>query len=210
MRPILENYIKLEKSEVLRAKKVEAMKGLLAAFDTEAALSLSEIKALTQATDIRQPVFEKLIYPVLEAGVDGGNINAIKIMIELIQHVYTYQSRHRQWRYDLADLIGAGLAINPSEPALLNWKYESAVRSLLFSIHEVPWCVLHGNESASESKCQQLLEYTNEFERLGKALLKDDTELLAECRYYYRSFAAYLAARESYLNFANYLELHPQ
>jgi hypothetical protein len=210
MRPIIEQYILLEKTEVLRANKIKAMQDFLEAFDTEQPLTLAEIQEFVHEKELRQPVFEKLIYPVLVVGVEAGDIDAIKLMVKLIDYVYIYQSRLKKWKYDSADLIRAGLRLNPLDNELLNRKYDSAVRSLLFSIHEVPWCVLHGNDSASESECQELLKYTYEFETLSKSLGKDDAELVAECRYYYKSFAAYLAAIDSYHNFAAYLEQHPQ
>ena len=210
MRQLLKRYIHLEKTEVLRAKKIKAMQELLETFDTEPPLTLAEIQEFVQEKGLRQPVFEKLIYPVLAAGVEAGDTESIKLMVKLIDYVYTFQSRRKEWKYNSADLIRAGLQLNPLDNELLNRKYDSAVRSLLFSIHEVPWCVLHGNDSASESECQELLNYTYEFEALSTSLGKDDAELLVECRYYYQSFAAYLAAQGSYHNFAAYLEQHPQ
>jgi hypothetical protein len=210
MQNALYQYILLEKTAVLRVDKVKAMQAFVAAFATGEYLSLSEIRVLMQAIEIRQPVFEKLIYPVLEQGVETRSIDAIKIMIELMQHVYTYQSRRKEWKYDLADLLQIGLLINPNDYDLLKWKYESAVRFLAFSIHEVPWCVLYGNNAASQSECQDLLEYTDEVEQLSKSLSKDDTAFLAECRYYYQSFASYLAAQAVYSSFEAYLNQHPR
>ena len=210
MRQSLERYINLEKTEVLRANKIKAMQGLLKASDTEPPLILSEIQAFVQEKELRQPVFEKLIYPVLAAGVEAGDINSIKLMVRLIDYLYTYQSRRKEWKYDSADLIRAGLQLNPLDNELLNRKYDSAVRFLLFSIHEVPWGVLSRNSGANEEECYKLLEYTNEFEKLSQSLGKDDAELLAECRYYYRSYAAYQAERDSYQNFAAYLAQHLQ
>jgi hypothetical protein len=210
MRQVVAQYIQSEKTEVLRAKKIKAMHELLGAFETEQPLTLAEIQELVQEKELRQPVFEKLIYPILAAGVEAGDIYSIKTMVKLINYLYTYQSRIKDWKYDSADLIRVGLQLNPLDIELLNRKYDSAVRSLLFSIHEVPWCVLHGNSAASEQECYELLDYTNEFEKLSQSLGKNDTELLAECRYYYRSFAEYQADRASYLNFADYLEQHPQ
>ena len=209
MRESLERYIKLEKTEVLRANKIKAMQDFLGAFDAEHQLTLAEIQEFVQERELRQPVFEKLIYPILAAGVEAGDIDSIKLMIKLIEYVYTYQSRKKEWKYDSADLIRVGLQLSPLDNELLNRKYDSAVRSLLFSIHEVPWCVLNGNSGASEEECHKLLAYTNEFESLSKSLGKDDMELLAKCRYYYRSFAAYQANRASYQSFAAYLEKHP-
>lgn len=210
MRQVIAQYIQSEKTEFLRAKKIKAMQDFLEAFDTELPLTLAEIQEFVQEKELRQPVFEKLIYAVLAVGVEAGDIDSIKLMIRLIDYLYVYQSRRKEWKYDLADLIRAGLRLNPLDNELLNRKYDSAVRSLLFSIHEVPWGVLHGNSGASEEECYKLLEYTNEFEKLSQSLGKDDAELLAECRYYYRSYAAYLAERDSYQNFAAYLEQYPQ
>ena len=210
MRQVLERYIFLEKTEVLRANKIKAMQALLTAFEAEKQLSLSEINGLVQAVNVRQPVFEKLIYPVLEEGVEVGNIEAIKTMISLMQHVYIYQSRRKEWKYDAADLISAGLHINPTDGELLNWKYDAAVRYLRYTIHEIPAGVLWDANSANESQCQELLDYTSEVEQLSRSLSKDDVDLIADCRYYYRSYGAYLAARGSYHNFAAYLAQHPR
>ena len=210
MRQLLEQYVHLEKTEVLRANKVKAMHSLLAAFETEQPLTLGEIQEFVQEKEVRQPVFEKLIYPVLAAGIEAGDIDSIKLMVKLIDYLYTYQSRKKEWKYDSADLVRIGLQLKPLDIELLNRKYDSAVRFLLFSIHEVPWGVLSGNSGASEEECYELLEYTNEFEKLSQSLGKDDTELLAECRYYYRCYAAYLADHASYQNFAAYLEQHPK
>ena len=43
MRESLERYIKLEKTEVLRANKIKAMQDFLGAFDAEHQLTLAEI-----------------------------------------------------------------------------------------------------------------------------------------------------------------------
>lgn len=210
MRQSLEQYIKREKTEVLRANRIKAMQELLDAFDTEKQLSLNEIKELIKAVEIRQRVFEKLIYPTLCEGVEAENIEAVRIMIELIQHVYAYQTRSNEWKYHASELIDIGLRLDPLDNKLRKMKYDSAVQYLNYSIHEVPSGVLWDTNGASESQCHELLKYADEFEQLSQSLGKDDSELLTQCRYYYRSYAAYLAARVSYHNFAAYLEQHPQ
>ena len=209
MRAILEQYILLENKADLRANKVKAMQAFLVAFETEEPLSLNEIKMLMGSIPIRQLVFEQLIYPTLNGGIEAESIEAVNLMLELIQHVYAFQSRREEWKYYANDLIDIGLRLDPLDNRLRKMKYDSAVQFLSYSIHEVPIGVLWDNDGANEIQCQELLEYADEFEQLSQSLSRDDSELLAQCRYYYRSYAAYLAARASYANFAAYLEQHP-
>ncbi|MBD2768238.1 hypothetical protein IC235_10075 [Hymenobacter sp. BT664] len=210
MRPLLEEYVRLEKKAYSgRTEKVKAIQSLLAAFDNEPELSLEEVMEFTSVGIIKPPIFNELIYPVLDSAVQQGNLSAIKLLVKLASCLFAYQQQYKDWKYELGELVAAGLKISPYDTELLTHKYEHIQRYLGFTIHEVPSGVLWDMNGADASQCQELLQLADELESLSRLLGKDNSQLLAECRYYYRCYAAYLTQQSVYASFAAYLAAHP-
>ena len=88
----------------------------------------------------------------------------------------------------------------------LKYKYNTLKYFLESSIHEIPSCVLNGMDGASVSDIPEMLEDTNEFERISKKLDMPLCEtLIADCRKYYKAYGDYLLHSGSYKTFEDYL-----
>lgn len=88
----------------------------------------------------------------------------------------------------------------------LKYKYNTLKYFLEFSIHEIPSCVLNGMDGASVSDISEMLEDTNEFERISKKLNIPLCEtLITDCRRYYKAYEDYLLHIGRYKTFENYL-----
>lgn len=88
----------------------------------------------------------------------------------------------------------------------MRMKYTILESSIDFSIHEVPWGVLFGNNRANIEETKELLLELAEFEEISKKLARDSEELISEARFYYNSWIEYLERKPEFKNFVEFLE----
>ncbi len=154
---------------------------------------------------IRQPLFQTLLYPCLSEQVEKGNIEAIKLLIRLDQHLISYQGYTKDYKYTSVSLLKKGLEIAPNDRELLEM-YESNTREYInHTLHELPSGVLYDMDGASIVQCDELLALTDEYESICKKLQIDRSELINECRFYYSTYKSYLTVCKNYKNFDGYL-----
>lgn len=206
----VEEYIWVEASDALKTAKLQAMRELLASKQADnQLLTWTEVEQLSQQERLRQPIFDQLIYPVLAREIAGGSVAAIKLLLHLIQYQYRAQNTAIRTTYDVGTLVELGLQLVPGDKELLQRRYQGQRRYYEHTIHEVPWGVLWDMNGASADQCDELLESLTAFQDLSQQLALDESALIAQCRYYYRSYADYLRNRAAYPDFAAYLAIHP-
>ena len=208
----LQTYIDIETKTFIKADKNKKLDDLFK--DPEiykAKLTSADILEIidcltTKDITIRQPLFKNLIYPILSDKVEQSNVNAIKGLLKLNQHLVSYQGYTKDTKYSSWKLLEKGLSISPDDRQLLEL-YESKTREYLnYTLHEIPTGVLYGSDGATIEQCEELIKEAEKYELLCKKLQLDKSELIQECKYYYPAYKNYLSIYKNYKNFAGYLD----
>lgn len=167
---------------------------------------------LLQKSDIvlRQPFFEKIIYPILDEEISLQNTSALKHLIKLEQKFLILQNKTANHQPSKRQLILEGLRINPDDKELLEM-YESNVRNYLhFTIHEIPLGVLYDMDGASENDCDELLQTLKDYEKVCEKLSLDRHELIRTCRFHFENYKAYLHKKRSFKSYQDFLAQNSQ
>ena len=208
----LQTYIDIETKIFIKADKNKKLDDLFK--DPEiykAKLTSADILEIidcltTKDITIRQPLFKHLIYPILSDKVEQSNVNAIKGLLKLNQHLVSYQGYTKDTKYSSWTLLEKGLSISPDDRQLLEL-YESKTREYLnYTLHEIPTGVLYGSDGATIEQCEELIKEAEKYELLCKKLQLDKSDLIQECKYYYPAYKNYLSIYKNYKNFADYLD----
>jgi len=159
---------------------------------------------------IRQPLFEKIIYPILINEIEEENVEAIKCLIKLEPNLFAYQRKHQINEYTTWNLIEKGLEFDKSDKELLV-KYEQLLRFWLdYTIHHIPdFLIFNDFEEINPERCDELLNlletYKNTCQKLD--LEKDEyrINLIEECNFHYRNYKVYLEKADKYKNYRDFL-----
>ncbi|MEM0578296.1 hypothetical protein [Flavobacterium polysaccharolyticum] len=208
----LQNYIDIEIKNFIKTDKNKKLADLLKDYEIYKAKFTStdvlEIIDYLTAKDIiiRQPLYKHLIYPVLSEQVEQNNVNAIKGLLKLDQHLVSYQGYTKDTKYSSRTLLEKGFNISPDDRELLEL-YEIQTREYLnYTLHEIPIGVIYRTDGATIEQCVELINKTEKYEILCKKLKLDKSELIQECKYYYSAYKNYLSIYTNYKNFADYLD----
>ncbi len=155
---------------------------------------------------IRQPLYKHLIYPILSEQVEKNNVNAIKGLLKLDQHLISYQAYAKDNTYSFLTLLEKGLTIEPNDIELLRLYEEKTREYLHYTLHEIPTGVLYGADGASMEECEELMKEVGKYEILCNKLKRDESDLIRACKYYYPAYRDYLSVYKNYNSFADYLE----
>ena len=158
----------------------------------------------------------KVICPVIAADLEIGGYEGLKFLFQCFRgHDDSYVSsdcplavfcEYSGYKYQPFQLANLLLEQDSDNIDALKYKYNTLKYFLEFSIHEIPSCVLNGMDGASVSDISEMLEDTNEFERISKNLNMPLGEtLITDCRRYYKAYEDYLLHIGRYKTFENYL-----
>lgn len=223
MKPIFQDYLaifnKFSKVSYLnKTQKAERHQAFLN-FDKTTyndPISIDELMAFIHQYHhdviIDNPFFFKKITKVLAHDIDIGGTLALKFLTSaefgylfgLYAHCY-----HELYNKDIAfyDLVEKLLIKEPANLYVQEQKYELLYKHIALSIHEVPWIVLFGSDSASIDETHILLKELDEFEQVTKQLQKPKPPIIDEVRLYYLAWMDYLKSTEN-LNFLTYLQTY--
>jgi hypothetical protein len=208
---LIAEYIDIETKYSLKAERKRRLDELLNKLRaSKLNFSLQEIeevilKLSANSTIIRMPLFSQVIYPVLSQGIENREVKAVKLLLNLSQQLYQYQSFTKQHTHTNTSLIQQGLQSDPNDKELLSLQESSTREYLLYTLHELPTGVLYGQNSASILECDELLEYVGEYEYSCHKLKLNRTDLISECKFYYSAYKDYLTNRHLHENFKDYL-----
>lgn len=207
----IKTYINIETNTFIRKEKFKKLNELVqylrnngTEFD---AYEITEIAKtfIEKGVTIRQPLFKYILYPGLSELVERGNLEAIKILIQLDQHLISYPGYKWNCKYTAISLLRKGREISSNDRELLE-AYEGKTRNYIkYTLHELPAGVLYDMDGASIEQCDELLAMTDEYESICQKLQIDRSDLIKECRFYYASYKSYLNAYSDYKNFNEYL-----
>ncbi|MCF1716850.1 hypothetical protein L0U88_19565 [Flavihumibacter sp. RY-1] len=155
---------------------------------------------------IRQPLFKHLIYPILSDQVEQNNVNAIKGLLKLDQHLVSYQGYTKDNTYSSWTLLEKGLSISPDDRELLELSEKATRDYLNYTLHELPTGVLYGANGATFEECEELIQEVEKYEILCDKLQRNESELIQECKFYYPAYKTYLSVYKNYKNFDDYLD----
>ena len=160
---------------------------------------------LDRQIKIRQALFSKVIYPVLSKQVDINNVDAIKLMLKLLDVLSGFQKLTGDYRYTYDQLIEKGLHLQPDDKELLENR-ELTLRGYIgMTLHELPTGVLYETNGATIEECDELLKILDYYKTICDRLQVDHSDLINEARYYYQTYKTYLSVYKQYHGFKDYL-----
>lgn len=206
----LKRYSEIELAGYSKQKRNQLHEEFLSEITPES-ITAEEISTLLNESEhnkivIRQPFFEKIIYPILEVEIFRNNLQAIKHLIKLEQKLLKFQIRSKIYEPTKRQLIIRGLKLNPNDRELLEI-YEADLRNYLqYTIHEIPFGVLYGMDGANESECDELLELLHQYKRSCNQLLIDRNDLIEECDFHFLNYKIYLQKENEFKNYEDFLK----
>ena len=159
---------------------------------------------------IRQPLFERAVFPALLAGYHARLPGSARWLAGLSQQLLgcpTCRARLEPEEATELGLLLAAIRHDPGDRRSRLRLIEKIADRLRFSLHEVPAGVLYGMDGASPEQCQELEVELDEFCRLiaQEQMQERYAELIGACRRHYRGYRDYLLNREKYESYAAYL-----
>ena len=147
-----------------------------------------------------------LIKLVIE-DIKNNNLDSLKYSFENIYPISLIcdGTNYSYTEIELADMI---LAKDHKNKDALEYKYNSLLRYISNSIHELPYMVLWSMDGASLEELEQMKKDLDTFKDLSKKLGKnnDDDSFVDFCFVIYNAYGDYLVNQKLYKSFVEYLE----
>lgn len=163
---------------------------------------------------VRQPLFAKIILPVLLSNYDRGEVGSARALRAFSSLLYGGGLHDKAiGARDLSGLALLERAIH-QEPDARDLKEQllyAKEDKFEFATHHIPEFVLYENHVASASECEILLADLNLYEVLAKKLgkLESHKESIKEWRYYISGYREYLSRSDDFASFEHYLNANP-
>ena len=132
-------------------------------------------------------IWNEIVFPELRTRIDDEPA-AVKATIQTMQNLYQSKNDWKSVGYVTEyELLSRYLKMCPEDQWALTKRVEQLRSWLAYTIHEWPWGVLYGPDSASEVECQEIYDAIDELKSLDSesahnALCQDvrqKTELFA-------------------------------
>lgn len=165
------------------------------------------------ATPVRLPLFRRVIFPALLAGIQSSVTGSARWLAGFAQLLYKSPSCAEQLAENRRSEFGLLLQAIHDDPNdhLAKKRLLKLMRSRFdYVLHELPGGVLYGHDGATIDECDELLEELSDYERLAMELGGDDEdrELIAESRFHIPAYRRYLSERGHHANFETFLSTH--
>jgi hypothetical protein len=158
---------------------------------------------------IRQPLFERAVFPALLAGYQARLPGSARWLAGLSQHLLRSPRCREQLPPEASELglLWAAVTHEPGDRRSRLRLIDKIANRLCYAIHEVPAGVLYGVDGASPEQCKELEKELEDFCRLISLECMDEryAELIRNCRLHFRCYREYLLNREKYRSYAGYL-----
>lgn len=163
---------------------------------------------------IRQPLFERAVFPALLAGYQAGLPGCARWLAGLSDHLRRCPACREQLPPEEATetaLLWAAVRHDPHDQRSRRRLIDKIADRLRYSLHELPSGVLYGIDGASPEQCQALAAELEEFCRLVAQEKREETftGLIRDCRFHFRAYHDYLVQRERCASYAEYLSQNP-
>ncbi|HSY61141.1 MAG TPA: hypothetical protein VK796_04650 [Cytophaga sp.] len=206
---LLQKYIKIECGIHSNKIKQRLIKELVAEFKSSGSIPSFEdiqsisIQLIQSDTKIHLDFFDAILYPTIKKEIESENFHAIKLLLQFNTSLVKFIDK----TYSSYDLLKKGLSINPNDIDLLTIFKNNAQTYIQYTIHEVPAGVLYANTGITAEKCDDLIEYLEEYKDACSKLNIADSELIQKAESYYHSYKNYLLNKDKYEDFEHYLRV---
>jgi hypothetical protein len=216
MKEGIKKYIELELAPLTREERLNCVENQIVKIEKEN-WNFEDISQLIKETEkknvyIRQPLFEKIIYPILKSEIALRNVEAIKILIKLESNLFAYQRKYQLDDFSTWSLVEKGIEFDGNDQELLT-KYERLLNSWLdYTIHHIPDFLIYNDfEDTTPEKCDVLIELLETYKKVCKKLgLENDedrVDLIKYCDFHYRNYKNYLQNSDKYENYKKFLSI---
>lgn len=161
-----------------------------------------ELSSFTTDLKMRKLVYDgmfflqKVFFPIYDKEIQNKNLAAIKLVL------FNHSDAYGHFKNDhTINLLQLGLKIDAEDLDLLKYHLDVMDRYYANTIHEVPYGILYDHNGASIEQTQEMLNDLTDYEKLSCKLNQDHGELIAECRFYYTRWIAYLSNQAQYASF---------
>jgi hypothetical protein len=208
----IKTYVEIETQIFVKADKNKLLNTFITSLKSKNfSLSLNDIADCINYLQkekivIRQPLYLDVFYPILTSEIDKSNIEAIKLLIRLIESNSSLQKLQNDNKFSVWQLLQQGLKLSPNDKELLK-QYEEKQRSYFeYTLHELPTGVLFDANAATIEECEDLLKELTKYKEVCEKLGVDNGELTAKCTFYYSAYKIYLTVYKNYNGFGEYLD----
>jgi hypothetical protein len=161
-------------------------------------------------TPVRMPLFRRAILPALENAIATRTSGAARWLAGFAQHIYKCGDlRPRVVDGSLTEhgLLLTAIEHDPNDTGARRKLLDLLVRRLNYTLHELPTGVLYGHDGASIDQCSEMLGELDDFSHHAEILCVTEnySDLVAQCRFHYNTYAKYLADRRGMSCYADYL-----
>lgn len=169
-----------------------------------------QLEAKELKTPIRMPLFRKVLFPALLAGLKSGTPDCARWLAgfsHLLCQSVDCQNQLQPGQRGEIGLLNAALRLNPNDELARSAQIKAIRQQLEYSIHEVPAGVLWDHNGATIEQCGELLDEVLELERLVLAhgTGAEHSALISECKLHYEAYPRYLARRSEFSSYAEFL-----
>jgi len=164
------------------------------------------------STPIRLPLFQKVIFPALLAGIHGSVAGSCRCLAGFALLLYKSPSCATQLPQHMRSefgLLQQAVQTDPTDKlakqrllALMRYRFE-------YVLHELPVGVLYGQNGATIEECDELLVELSDYEHLAAELGDDeeDCALIAKSRLHIPAYKTYLSEEGKYASYQAFLSI---
>jgi hypothetical protein len=148
--------------------------------------------------------YDRLLFPQIRLSKAEYDVDALLMVFQ--KKVVEYYEEYLHYELSVLELENIILEKYGNSKIILEYRYERQMRWLEYSIHEVPMGVLNGVNGASIEDICEMKKDLVEFGKLCSSLNIDKHEKIQFIYDIYDAYEQYLANRNMYLSFKQYLE----
>ena len=151
----------------------------------------------TYSLVIRQPLFERVLFPALLDAWQAGAPGSLRLMAGFFDHIYRSRSCLCQIPDEIRSpelLLREELRLNPNDLRAGLLLVSFMARYVSHTLHELRAGVLYGMDGASIAECAELVEHIAEFKDVAERFGVYDNykELIHDATFHYNAYSAYL------------------
>ena len=225
MLPVLQDYLAIcsrfpAKAPLDKSRRKQRHAQLMGWLEREYALmpdwqTIQDFIRMHPTLSFEKPFYQKVVMPCVEQELAEDHLEALKFLFaQTIQddHIGTDRDliflfeQATNWRYDPLQLADRVLADDAHNQAVLIYKYQTLLRQIANSIHEVPWGVLNGMNGAEVSALPRMHEMLESFVQTAAALGYDERSWADYCHTLYTAWGDYLEQSAHKQSFEDYLD----
>jgi hypothetical protein len=149
---------------------------------------------------VRYQTYNVLIGPTLIEGVLARRPCNARLLSAFSEFLYSEAPANAALPEHLRSvnaLLLEALSVDPKDFIARRTLFENQARYLAYTLHELPTGVLYGSDGASVEQCAELLAQLDEFIADARILNSEleHAQLIADCRFHYTQYRAYLVAK---------------